>query len=213
MFRRLVSCSLRSGHHDADRGGGVVRQGRSTVIAGDLAMANVVPTWRADPQARLRRPLVLRSDARRPGGTQYPWKARIWKSRNGSQWTQAAELPSHVYQPPGLVVDSANRLHLQVGCYTGAECYPGVDPAPGPELGAVYTVRLASRLTWRTALSTSRASTTTRFVAESPSAITRASRSIRRGDSSTPPMPSTAGTLVQRVRFPDRPRTSIPRSR
>ena len=59
------------------------------------------------------------------------------------RWTQAAALPGHVYQPPGLLVDSAERLHLQVGCYTGAECYPGVAPAPGGELAAVYTVRLA----------------------------------------------------------------------
>lgn len=114
----------------------------STVIAGDLAVANVVPTWGSQIPKIVYDGRWYYAATLDGEGSQYPWKARIWKSRNGSGWTQAYELTGNVYQPPGLLVDSAKRLHLQVGCYTGAECYPGVSPAPGPELGAVYTVRL-----------------------------------------------------------------------
>lgn len=79
-------------------------------------------------------------------GTQYPWNARIWKSSNGVSWTLVQTLNANVYQPPGLILDSGNRLWLVVPCWTGGECYPGVAPASGPSYpnsgSAVYLVRL-----------------------------------------------------------------------
>ena len=75
-------------------------------------------------------------------GTQYPWNARIWKSSDGVSWTLVKTLNAWVYQPPGLILDSGNRLWLDVPCYTGGECYPGVAPAAGAPEQAVYLVRL-----------------------------------------------------------------------
>lgn len=118
---------------------------RADVVSSDLGVANVVPTWGAQiPKAVYDGHwyYVATLDG---AGTSYPWKARIWKSRDGESWTQAAVLPGHVYQPPGLAVDGAGDLFLQVGCYAGAACYPGVAPAPGPDLSSVYTVRLLFR--------------------------------------------------------------------
>jgi hypothetical protein len=81
-------------------------------------------------------------------GTQYPWIARIWKSHDQVTWTLAATLNNWVYQPPGLILDSGNRLWLDVPCYTGGQCYPGVAPASGSAQQYVYLVRLqfATRL-------------------------------------------------------------------
>lgn len=75
-------------------------------------------------------------------GGSYPWGGVVWKSADGTNWTEIIRLPGHIYQPIGLLLDSKNELHLQVACYTGAECFPGVAPAPGADMGAVYPVRL-----------------------------------------------------------------------
>lgn len=115
---------------------------RATVVSDDLALTNVVPTWGAQiPKVvydgRWYYAATLDGD-----GAQYPWSAQVWRSRNGTVWTPVVRLPGHVYQPVALLVDGEGDLHLQVACYTGAECYPGVAPAPGADLGAVYPVRL-----------------------------------------------------------------------
>jgi hypothetical protein len=75
-------------------------------------------------------------------GTQYPWVAKIWKSNDGWNWTLAKTLNAYVYQPPGLILDSGNRLWLDVPCYTGGQCYPGVTPKAGSFEQSVYLVRL-----------------------------------------------------------------------
>jgi hypothetical protein len=118
---------------------------RADVVADDLGVANVVPTWGSQIPKVVYDGHWYYAATLDGAGSQYPWKARVWKSRNGQDWAQAAELPGHVYQPPGLAVDARGDLFLQVGCYTGASCYPGVSPAPGADLGAVYTVRLLFR--------------------------------------------------------------------
>lgn len=115
---------------------------RASVVSDDLALTNVVPTWGAQipkvvHDGRWYYAATLDGD-----GAQYPWSAQVWRSRNGTVWTPVVRLPGHVYQPVGLLVDGEGDLHLQVACYTGAECYPGVAPAPGADLGAVYPVRL-----------------------------------------------------------------------
>jgi len=75
-------------------------------------------------------------------GTQHPWNAKIWKSSDGVSWTLVKTLNAWVYQPPGLILDSGNRLWLVVPCYTGGECYPGVMPKAGGSQQYVYLVRL-----------------------------------------------------------------------
>jgi hypothetical protein len=118
---------------------------RADVVADDLGIANVVPTWGAQIPKVVYDGHWYYAATLDGAGSQYPWQARIWKSRNGQSWSEAARLPGHVYQPPGLAIDAQGDLFLQVGCYTGAPCYPGVEPAPGADLGAVYTVRLLFR--------------------------------------------------------------------
>ena len=75
-------------------------------------------------------------------GSQYPWVAKIWKSDDGWNWTLVKTLNAWVYQPPSLVLDSGNRLWLDVPCYTGGQCYTGVAPATGGAEQYVYLVRL-----------------------------------------------------------------------
>lgn len=108
----------------------------------ELGVANVFPTWGAQIPKIVYDGHWYYATTLDGNGTEYPWHARIWKSEDGEDWTQVLELPGHVYQPPGLVVNSNNDLFLEVGCYTGASCYPGVPPAPGANEAAVYTVRL-----------------------------------------------------------------------
>src|SRR4051794_34138845 len=77
---------------------------RVDVVADDLHVANVFPTWGAQIPKVVYDGHWYYAATLDGEGTQYPWKARIWKSRNGRDWTQAFELPGHVYQPPGLVL-------------------------------------------------------------------------------------------------------------
>ncbi len=75
-------------------------------------------------------------------GTQHPWTAKIWKSANGTSWSLATPCGGWVSPPPGLVLDSGNRLWLYLPCYTGGECYPGVSTLSGSALQYVYLQRL-----------------------------------------------------------------------
>lgn len=115
---------------------------RATVVSDDLALTNVVPTWGAQIPKVVYDGSWYYAATLDGDGAQYPWSAQVWRSRNGTVWTPVVRLPGHVYQPVALLVDGEGDLHLQVACYTGAECYPGVAPAPGADLGAVYPVRL-----------------------------------------------------------------------
>ena len=114
----------------------------SVSTVAELGVANVFPTWGAQIPKVIYDGHWYYATTLDGSGTEYPWHARIWKSRNGKHWTEVWELVGHVYQPPGLVLDAANDVFLEVGCYTGAECYPGVAPAPGADMAKVYTVRL-----------------------------------------------------------------------
>ena len=75
-------------------------------------------------------------------GTQHPWNAKIWKSQNGTTWTLAVTIGSRVYQPPSLLLDSGNRLWLELPCFTGAACYPGAATLAGADQQYVYLQRL-----------------------------------------------------------------------
>jgi hypothetical protein len=123
-----------------DPGNAPERVSISTVS--ELQVANVFPTWGAQIPKIVYDGHWYYATTLDGNGTEYPWHASIWKSRNGVDWAEAWELVGHVYQPPGLVIDSQNRVFLEVGCYTRAECYPGVAPAPGADMAKVYTVRL-----------------------------------------------------------------------
>ncbi|PZF84251.1 hypothetical protein [Jiangella anatolica] len=115
---------------------------RASVVSDELAVTNVVPTWGAQIPKVVYDGHFYYATTLDGDGAQYPWSAQVWRSRDGAGWTPVLRLPGHVYQPAGLLVDGEGDLHLQVACYTGAECYPGVAPAPGGELAAVYPVRL-----------------------------------------------------------------------
>lgn len=112
-------------------------------IADDLNIGNVVPTWGAQiPKIVFDGEWYYVATLDGNGFT-HPWNARIWKSQDGQEWEQVVEMSNHtVYQPPALVFDQYDRLHLHLPCYTDQECYPGVEPAPGGPLGVVYTIRL-----------------------------------------------------------------------
>ena len=114
----------------------------STVVSDELGIANVVPTWGAQIPKVVYDGDMFYAATLDGAGTQYPWSGRIWKSEDGKDWTLAQTLPGHVYQPPGLLVDGEGDLHLQVACWAGAECYPGVAPADGADMSRVYAVRL-----------------------------------------------------------------------
>jgi len=75
-------------------------------------------------------------------GTQHPWNAKIWKSQNGTTWTLAKTIGPWVYQPPSLLLDSGNRLWLELPCYTGGSCYPGAQVLAGSAMQYVYLQRL-----------------------------------------------------------------------
>lgn len=75
-------------------------------------------------------------------GTSYPWTAEVWKSSNGTTWTKAVTLGQWVYQPPGLLLDSGNRLWLDVPCYTGGSCFPGASTLAGSPQQYIYLQRL-----------------------------------------------------------------------
>lgn len=108
----------------------------------ELGESNVFPTWGAQIPKIVYDGHWYYATSLDGYETQYPWQADVWKSRDGKAWTLAWRLTGNVYQPPGLVIDSHNDLLLEVGCYTGASCYPGVAPAPGAQEASVYTVRL-----------------------------------------------------------------------
>ncbi|WDZ82665.1 hypothetical protein [Micromonospora cathayae] len=113
-----------------------------SVVSDSLRVTNVVPTWGAQIPKVVYDGRWFYAATLDGDGTQYPWSARVWKSPDSRTWTEVVALPGHVYQPVGLLVDGAGRLHLQVACFTGAACYPGVAPAPGADLAGVYAVRL-----------------------------------------------------------------------
>jgi hypothetical protein len=115
---------------------------RVSVVSDALRVANVVPMWGAQIPKVVYDGRWFYAATLDGDGTQYPWQGHVWKSADGHRWTEAVHLPGHVYQPIGLLVDGAGRLHVQVACYTGAECFPGVAPAPGADMSAVYEVRL-----------------------------------------------------------------------
>ena len=114
----------------------------SSPVSTTIGMTNVTPMW--GPQI----PKVVYdgqwyyTTTMDGSGTQHPWNAKIWKSSDGVSWTLVKTLNAWVYQPPGLILDSGNRLWLNVPCYTGGECYPGVAPKAGGALASVYLVRL-----------------------------------------------------------------------
>lgn len=122
-------------------------QDRSVVkvdtIADDLGVGNVVPTWGAQIPKLVFDGEWYYVTTLDGDGFAHPWEARIWKSPDGETWEEAVSMPATVYQPPALVLDERNRLHLHLPCYTGDECYPGVEEAEGDPLSVVYTVRLA----------------------------------------------------------------------
>ncbi|MBX9471932.1 hypothetical protein [Microcella sp.] len=111
-------------------------------ISSTIGSTNVTPTW--GPQT----PKIVYDGSwyytvtLDGSGTSYPWLARIWKSSDGETWTLAQTLGSRVYQAPGLILDSGNRLWLYVPCFTGGECYPGVTTLSGGSNQYVYLQRL-----------------------------------------------------------------------
>lgn len=116
---------------------------RVSVVSDSLKVANVVPMWGAQIPKVVYDGHWFYSATLDGNGTEYPWQGHIWKSSDGQSWTEAVHLPGHIYQPIGLLVDGQGRLHVDVPCYAGAECYPGVAPAPGADMSLVYLVRLA----------------------------------------------------------------------
>lgn len=115
----------------------------TTTVSDALQLTNVVPTWGAQIPKVVYDGRWYYAASLDGSGSEYPWQSRIFKSRDAKHWVEAVHLPGHVYQPIALLVDGRGRLHVQVGCYTGAECYPGVAPKPGADQASVYTVHLA----------------------------------------------------------------------
>ncbi|UWP85304.1 hypothetical protein [Dactylosporangium fulvum] len=115
---------------------------RTSIVSDALRVTNVVPTWGAQIPKVVFDGRWYYAATLDGAGAEYPWQARVWKSRDSQNWTEAVRLPGHVYQPVGLLVDGAGRLHLHVACYTGAEAFPGVAPKPGDDMASVYAIRL-----------------------------------------------------------------------
>lgn len=115
---------------------------QTSVVSDALRVTNVVPTWGAQIPKVVYDGRWFYAATLDGDGAQYPWSARVWKSPDAQAWTEVVHLPGYVYQPVGLLVDGAGRLQLQVACFLGASCYPGVAPAPGADLAGVYAVRL-----------------------------------------------------------------------
>lgn len=130
------------------------------VITSGLHVSNVVPTWGAQiPKLAYDGGWYYASTLDSDDNAKYPWRGIIYKSRDGKTWTKALEMndpssdyvcttcgstqPSHglLYQPIALFFDNQHRLHLQVGCWNGGECYPGIPSPPGSHT-YIYTLRL-----------------------------------------------------------------------
>lgn len=114
----------------------------ASTVSASIGTTNVTPVWGPQINKIVYDNSWYYAVGMNGSGTSYPWSAAIWKSHDGSTWSQVVTIGPWVYQPPGLIEDSGNRLWLDIPCYTGGACYPGASTLAGSAEQYVYLQRL-----------------------------------------------------------------------
>lgn len=114
----------------------------ASMVTNAIGTTNVTPMWGPQINKVVYDGSWYYSVVMNGSGTQHPWNAEIWESPDGVNWTKAVEIGPWVYQPPGLLLDSGNRLWLTLPCFTGGACYPGASTLAGSPQQYVYLQRL-----------------------------------------------------------------------
>jgi hypothetical protein len=114
----------------------------ASTVSTSIGTTNVTPVWGPQINKVVYDNGWYYAVAMNGSGTSYPWNADLWESPDGVNWTLAVTIGAWVYQPPGLIEDSGNRLWLDIPCYTGGTCYPGANTLSGSAQQYVYLQRL-----------------------------------------------------------------------